>query len=547
MKSTVNEVSEPESSSQDAKRIFHEHQQAIYKRTDRLFAGLMVLQWFAAITIALLISPRTWAGGSSQIHPHVWAAVLLGGIIAILPTALGILRPGATTTRYVIAIAQMLMGSLLIHLTGGRIETHFHVFGSLAFLAFYRDWRVLIPATLVVVVDHLFRGLFWPQSVYGVLAASIWRTLEHAGWVVFEDIVLILSCVHSRHDMWTKAVQNAVLDAKETRFRSLITAISQVVWNANADGRVEEMPQWSALTGQSPAEVRGLGWLSAVHPEDRELATETWNEAVRTGSVYILEYRIRRADGEYGYYAVRAVPVVEADGTIQEWVGICADINDRKQAEEALRQAHDELEIRVNERTLELSETNNALKEEMARGRLHEEQLRFQKSLLECQKEASLDGILVISGDRKVISFNQPLCELWGISKDLFAADNGEPLRAILEKLSSPEEFLKRIEYLYDHEDEESSEEMLLADGRTFDRYSAPVKSADGVYYGRVWYFRDISARKQNETDLYQARDAALESARLKSEFLANMSHEIRTADEWCHRYDRAPARYETE
>ena len=63
------------------------------------------------------------------------------------PVALALLRPGVAMTRYSIAIAQMLMSALLIHLTGGRIETHFHVFGSLAFLAFYRDWRVLVPAT----------------------------------------------------------------------------------------------------------------------------------------------------------------------------------------------------------------------------------------------------------------------------------------------------------------------------------------------------------------------------------------------------------------
>ena len=89
----------------------------------------------------------------------------------------------------------MLMGALLIHLTGGRIETHFHVFGSLAFLAFYRDWRVLIPATIVVALDHMLRGFFWPQSVYGVLVASQWRWLEHAAWVVFEDVFLVVSCL----------------------------------------------------------------------------------------------------------------------------------------------------------------------------------------------------------------------------------------------------------------------------------------------------------------------------------------------------------------
>ena len=76
---------------------------------------------------------------------------------------------------HIIAIGQMLMGALLIHLTGGRIETHFHVFGSLALLAFYRDWRVLVTASAVVASDHLLRGIFWPQSVYGILTVSPWR------------------------------------------------------------------------------------------------------------------------------------------------------------------------------------------------------------------------------------------------------------------------------------------------------------------------------------------------------------------------------------
>ncbi|MGC4006786.1 MAG: hypothetical protein QM811_28130 [Pirellulales bacterium] len=85
----------------------------------------------------------------------------------------------------------MLWSALLIHLTGGRIETHFHVFGSLAFLAFYRDWKVIVTATVVVAADHFLRGVWWPQSVFGVLVESPYRWMEHAGWVVFEDVVLI--------------------------------------------------------------------------------------------------------------------------------------------------------------------------------------------------------------------------------------------------------------------------------------------------------------------------------------------------------------------
>ena len=192
-----------------AGELFAEHQQTIYRHTDRLFAVLMTLQWIAGIGAALWISPRTWAGSSSQTHIHVWAAILLGGAINIVPIALAVKRPGARTTRYAIATGQMMMSALLIHLTGGRIETHFHVFGSLAFLAFYRDWRVLLPATIVVAADHFLRGLFWPESVYGVLVVSQLRWLEHAGWVLFEDAVLFVAIRRSVAEMWDIAVRTA--------------------------------------------------------------------------------------------------------------------------------------------------------------------------------------------------------------------------------------------------------------------------------------------------------------------------------------------------
>ena len=113
------------------------------RQTDRLLGGLIACQWAAAIGTALVVSPLTWAGATSRVHSHVWAALWPGRGDRRLPVVLALLRPGRVSTRHAIAAGQMLMGALLIHLTGGRIETHFHVFGSLAFLAFYRDWRVL--------------------------------------------------------------------------------------------------------------------------------------------------------------------------------------------------------------------------------------------------------------------------------------------------------------------------------------------------------------------------------------------------------------------
>jgi signal transduction histidine kinase len=192
--------------------LFAAYQHDIHRRTDRMFAGLMAFQWVLGIAFALLVSPLTWEGDVSRTNPHVFSAVVLGGVISLFPALLGWFYPGHFATRHVIAVAQMLMGALLIHLTGGRIETHFHVFGSLAFLAFYRDWRVLIPATIVVALDHMLRGMFWPQSVYGVLVASQWRWVEHAAWVVFEDIFLVMACLRSLAEMRETADRTAALE-----------------------------------------------------------------------------------------------------------------------------------------------------------------------------------------------------------------------------------------------------------------------------------------------------------------------------------------------
>jgi signal transduction histidine kinase len=207
-----------------AAELFREHQQTIYRRTDRIFAVLMPLQWLAGVATALWISPLTWTGTTSRLHPHLIAATLLGGLITAFPVALALCRPGRLGTRATIATGQMLMSALLIHLMGGRIETHFHVFGSLAFLAFYRDWRVFVPATLVVALDHIVRGLFWPESVFGVLTASPWRWLEHAGWVLFEDTFLLISCAQSVREMRDIARHRAQLEGTNQRIEAEVVA-----------------------------------------------------------------------------------------------------------------------------------------------------------------------------------------------------------------------------------------------------------------------------------------------------------------------------------
>jgi len=212
MQPTKCDPTPPDAVMQRACVLMREHQNDIYSKTSHLFSVLMTVQWVAGIAAALWIPPRTWVGTTSSIHLHVWLAIFLGGAITSLPVSLALTRPGEPFTRHMIAICQMLMSALLIHLTGGRIETHFHVFGSLAFLAFYRDWRVLIPATVVVAADHAVRGVFFPQSVFGILTASPWRWVEHAGWVIFEDVILVKMCLQGVQEMWEIAKRQASIE-----------------------------------------------------------------------------------------------------------------------------------------------------------------------------------------------------------------------------------------------------------------------------------------------------------------------------------------------
>lgn len=195
-----------------ANALFDQQKLFVFRQTDRLFVVLMLLQWVAGIFVAIIISPRTWAGQDSDVHIHVWSAFIIGGLITFWPVYLALARPGAAITRHAIALGQMLYSALLIHLTGGRIESHFHVFGSLAFLSFYRDWRVLVTASSVVIADHVLRGLLFPQSVYGVNGIEPWRWLEHGWWVVFEDVFLIYACRKNVAEMKVTALRQAHIE-----------------------------------------------------------------------------------------------------------------------------------------------------------------------------------------------------------------------------------------------------------------------------------------------------------------------------------------------
>jgi PAS domain S-box-containing protein len=120
----------------------------------------------------------------------------------------------------------------------------------------------------------------------------------------------------------------------EERYRSLVQGGAQVVWVAGPDGAIkEDSPEWRWITGQSPEEYLGSGWLNSIHPEDRERVERDWQSCVHTGKVFDDRYRIRTKGGSYRHYDVRAVPI-ERDGKIVEWVGASTDVTSQREAEE---------------------------------------------------------------------------------------------------------------------------------------------------------------------------------------------------------------------
>ena len=110
------------------------------------------------------------------------------------------------------------------------------------------------------------------------------------------------------------AERTAEVQASEARYRSFVTASTQVIWTTDAQGLVAgDMPSWRAFTGQSLEEIQGWSWLDALHPDDRQRTAEIWSQAVAARSLYAVEYRVRRHDGQYRWLSVRGVPVLAGD------------------------------------------------------------------------------------------------------------------------------------------------------------------------------------------------------------------------------------------
>ena len=191
----------------------------------------------------------------------------------------------------------------------------------------------------------------------------------------------------------------------------------------------------------------------------------------------------------------------------RRWRDAQTRVGEQANIQEALRKLHGELEKRIHQRTVELANTNDALRTEIAERKRMEEELISKTTLLEAQLDSTLDGILVVNEQHRIILKNRRLLQLFKVPDEIACDEDDSKLRQfVTNQMKNPKQFTERVSHLYTHPDEIGRDEIELADGTILDRYSAPIRDKDEKHHGRIWTFRDITERRKLEAQFRQSQ-----------------------------------------
>ncbi|NUO64915.1 MAG: PAS domain-containing protein [Gemmatimonadaceae bacterium] len=267
------------------------------------------------------------------------AAFVIAIALALLATALTRALPGFTARAvFFFHFAAIMVASWY----GGRRAGLLCVLASALLVPYYilapiHSFLVFAPADVARLLGFVILG-----SVIAILSGGLRDAMRRTliqGEELQDQAMELEQQVEESQTMAAQLEESneqllrgeAALRRSERRYRALAEATSEMVWTTDANGMVEDMPLWRALTGQSTEEVRGHGWLEALHPDDRPRTAAIWADAVTARRPYESEYRLRLKDGSYRWYRARGVPVLDEIGTGVEWVGAFRDVQERRQ------------------------------------------------------------------------------------------------------------------------------------------------------------------------------------------------------------------------
>jgi PAS domain S-box-containing protein len=190
------------------------------------------------------------------------------------------------------------------------------------------------------------------ERLVGVLALFAKHPLSDA------TIRALASMAHCVAIGIQRAMAEDALREEELRYRALAESTAQFVWMTDAEGNPNGPPAihtWRAITGQTEEDFEGMGWLRAIHPDDRERTADQWSHALATHTPVDVTYRLRLADGSYRRFRVRGIPILGDHGNAREWIGVGIDAEDELRGEE--RRALLERASRVLAESLDLGST----------------------------------------------------------------------------------------------------------------------------------------------------------------------------------------------
>ncbi|MEY2437238.1 MAG: hypothetical protein QOF97_2074 [Acidimicrobiaceae bacterium] len=341
----------------------------------------VVRRALSALPSGVRLAPQEWDQRHHWIIGLLWFHVpvivgyglvtgnsVLHSVAECLPTALlGFLgsRKGIDrrSRAMVTGLGLMAASAVLVHLSGGMTEVHFHFFVMLAVISLYQDWQPFLLSIAFVALHHAVMGQLRPQDVFDSPAA--WRSplvfaAVHAFFVLCASAVSVASwgIVESGHRR-----ARAQLEASERRFRALIEHSSDVVTVFAIDGTViYDSPSSTAVLGYGPAERIGRDGFEFVHADDRDRAMEVVaNVTANGGTVAQLELRVQHRNGSFRWAEVSITNLLD-ESAVGGYVANFRDITDRKSLEDQLaHQAfHDPLTGLAN-RALLLDRIDHAL------------------------------------------------------------------------------------------------------------------------------------------------------------------------------------------
>jgi PAS domain S-box-containing protein len=294
-----------------------------------------------------------------------------------------------------------------------------------------------------------------------------------------------------------KRFEQALVES-EGRFRQVAEAAPVMIWMAGPNRSCSYLnKRWLQFTGQSLEQAQHNGWTSAIHPDDMELCLGVYQRSFEARQPFRIECRLRHHDGKYRWVLDLGVPRYAATDQFAGFIGSCVEITERKQAEDVLRQARNELELHVQERTLELVKTNSTLQSEI----LEHEKNKLALARLAAIVESSSDAIISVTPNQTVISWNKAAEHLFGFSaKDMIGGSLSQLF--ICDQL---ELFQQRHEQILRGQAVAPFDTVLCGlNGRPVDvtlRLS-PIKTPSGSVTGVSLIARDISERKRAEAAL---------------------------------------------